>query len=271
MIDRYDADGYLSGLPIFSAREMVEHNARFEELRAMLEPYETPYVVDGWEKHNRWLYDLAMDSRILDVVEELLGPDFYQWGSNMMCKDPHEALYVPWHQDIRDWPLSPPRVLTVWIAFDDVDEENGCMRVVPGSHRRGLLPHIDTHPAPKNGSKALFPFHLDPRFVDASESVPLILRPGEISVHDCRLIHGSEGNLSTRRRCGFSICYAATEVACDRSFRNHNGVWSDFSVFMCRGVDRYGHNPIAAPPRGFGRTESRPYRLLEPKKGQVNA
>jgi hypothetical protein len=258
---RWMRDGYLSGIPIFSQAEMLSHLSSFDRLRALLEPNESPYVIDGWEKHNRWLYSLAMDPRILDAVEAVLGPDFYQWGSNMMCKDPDEALYVPWHQDIRDWPLSPARAVTVWIAFDLSDEENGCMRAIPGSHLRGLLPHIDRRPPPRDGCSSLFRFHLDPRFADEENAVSLPLQPGEISIHDCRLIHGSEGNRSGKRRCGFSICYAATEVACDLEFANDNGSWADFSIFMCRGVDRHRHNPYAEPPKDFGRTAAREYRI----------
>jgi non-haem Fe2+, alpha-ketoglutarate-dependent halogenase len=262
----YRERGYVSGLRVFSEAEMRDHNAELDRLEAMLLPGETPYVIDGWEKHNLWLYRLALEPRILDLVQSVLGPDFFQWGSNMMCKAPHEALYVPWHQDLADWPLSPPRALTVWIAFDDTDEENGCMRVIPGTHRRGLLPHLDSRPAPRKGSRSLFPFHADPSCFDEAESVPVILGAGEVSLHDCQLIHGSDGNLSPRRRRAFTLCYAAAEVVCDRSFSNQNGVWDRFAVFPCRGRDPHGRNPIALPPAGFGRTASRAYRLIEEER-----
>src|SRR5215207_3776373 len=145
-IDHFYEFGYVSGIPVFNADEVRALNARFDELCGLLRPDETPYVMDGWERHNNWLYQLVMDSRILDCIESLLGANFYQWGSNIMCKMPHEGLYIPWHQDMQDWPLSPPNLATVWLAFDDVDEENGCFYLIPGAHREGQVPHHTFRP-----------------------------------------------------------------------------------------------------------------------------
>jgi len=165
-IAHYRQAGYIASLPVFSSEEIKEICANFERLCGLLQPWETPYVMDGWEKYNRWLFELVTDSRLLDYVEGLLGPNFYQWGSNMMSKSPFEGLYVPWHQDAHDWPLSPLAFTTVWLALDDVNEQNGCLRVIPGSHRFGYAKHYTFRPPPKGENKSLLQFHVDPSVVD---------------------------------------------------------------------------------------------------------
>lgn len=219
-------------------------------------------MIDGWEKENSWLYDLVMDPRILDCVEALLGPDFYQWGSNMMIKHPKEALYVPWHQDLHDWPLWPDHVLTAWIAFDEVDEENGCLQILPGTHKQGKLRHLQERPAPRGPSRALLPFHIDPAYVDERKSVAIRLKPGQVSFHHALVIHGSEGNTSPRRRGGFTACYAATDVRPTRMVRDSNGDWTDFAGFLCRGIDRFHHFRHHPVPTTFGRGPRKLYREL---------
>jgi len=91
---------------------------------------------------SRWLYDVCSAPALLDIVEGLLGPDFYMWGSQFFAKSPHSSSTVAWHQDGYYWPLEPlHESVTAWLAFEDVDEGNGAMQVIPGSHRAGLLQH----------------------------------------------------------------------------------------------------------------------------------
>jgi non-heme Fe2+,alpha-ketoglutarate-dependent halogenase len=174
-VDQYKENGFIKGIPIFNSEEVRDLSAGFDRLCTLLRPGETPYVMDGWERYNTWLYELVMDPRILDCVEDLLGPNFYQWGSNMLCKMPREGLYIPWHQDLYDWPLWPPEVLTVWIAFDDVDEENGCLKFLPGTHENGIAQHLNSRPSPRGTNKSLLPFYLDPNAIDDSRAVPTVM------------------------------------------------------------------------------------------------
>jgi hypothetical protein len=259
LVARFRDDGYVSGIQIFRPDEVAMLHYGFERLVGLLESYESPYSMDGWEQWNVWLYKLVMDSRILDCVEDVLGPNFYQWGSNMMSKAAREGLHVPLHQDSYDWPLRPHDVVTVWIAFDDVDDENGCLRVIPGSHKNGLYPHIGHAPPLRNGNPSLLPFHMDPACVDDSTAVSLPLKAGQISIHTALLCHYSEGNRSARRRCGFTACYAATHVRCV-SVRTQNSDWADFGGFLCRGRDDFGNFRHVPPPRDFGRGPRKPYR-----------
>lgn len=258
----YNELGFVSGITIFDADEVDELNRQFARLCELLDEDETPYAMDGWERHNTWLYDLVLNPRLLDCVEDVIGPNFYQWGSNFLCKMPHEGIYIPWHQDLHDWPLTGGEVLTVWIAFDDVDAENGCLRMLPATNHIGRVAHTRRRPEPRGADVSLLPFYADPERVPEPDAVNVALRAGQISLHSASVIHGSEGNRSDRRRCGFTTCYAATSVVCDTSVRNENGDWSDFAVYMCRGVDEYGHNAVADPPTGFGRARRKDYRIL---------
>ncbi len=261
-IEQYTREGFIPSITVFEGEEIAMLHDGFDRLCQLLFDGETPYVMDGWEKQNTWLYDLVMHPRILDCIEDLLGPDFYQWGSNIMCKMPFEGLYVPWHQDCHDWPLRPLELVTAWLAFDDADEENGCLRMVPRSHLLGEVRHHCYRPGPRGGQAALLPFHTDEAFFDATESVALPLKAGQMSLHHPLTIHCSDGNDSARRRCGIQICYASTNVRGDASTRNENGDWSDFAVFVCRGHDRLGLNRHAPPPTGFGRGPRKVYREL---------
>src|ERR1017187_10904936 len=94
-----------------------------------------------WHETSRWLFDIVMNPKILDLVEGILGPDFYVWASNFFVKEPDTHDLVGWHQDAYYWPMSPHHSVTVWLAFTDVDEENGAMKIVPGSHLGGVIEH----------------------------------------------------------------------------------------------------------------------------------
>ena len=85
--------------------------------------------------------DMARDPAIVDLVAGLVGPDVILWGCQVFCKPGGDGMEVPWHQDGHYWPIRPLATTTAWIAIDDSTTENGCMRVIPGSHTRGLLPH----------------------------------------------------------------------------------------------------------------------------------
>lgn len=238
-VEQFHRDGYVAGIPIFTEAELEP--LRGEYLRAVRElPAGTNInFVNWWHKLNRVMYDACMDPRLLDCVEQLLGPDFFLWGSQFFAKEPGDEYVVPWHQDAQYWPLSPHESCTGFIALWDVDRENACMEVVPGTHRAGLLQH---HRREKG--KLVLEQELDSREFDAGRAVPLILKAGQISLHDDAIVHGSGPNRSPRRRVGFTMRFSTTRVKCDLA------VWPTFRAFLARGEDRYGHNPAGQVPTG---------------------
>lgn len=176
-----------------------------------------------------WLDELIRDPRILDVVEDVLGPNLFCWSSSFFIKEANDPGYVSWHQDSTYWGLSEPDVMTVWVAFSSSDAESGCMQVVPGSHRLEQVPHKDTfaeHNLLTRGQEIAVE-------VDEAEAVMMPLAPGEASLHHVRLFHASPPNRSDDRRIGFAIRYIPTYV--------RQVVGDKDSATLVRGTDEFGH------------------------------
>ena len=254
-IEQFHETGYLKNLPLLDQEGIATLQREFMELVDRVPDTVDIYRANNWHKANRWFYELGRIPAVLDYVEDLLGPDFYQWGGAFFIKFPHDESTVPWHQDARYWPLEPRETVTVWLAVFDADAENGCMRVVPGSHRWGDLEHVDlpglnwtTGSAEEmRKSKYVLWKQVDLESFDPEEAVDIDLAAGEISLHDDDLIHGSAGNPSSRMRAGITMRYSPTRVKCD------SGVWPTFEAYPARGTDRFGHNPVGKVPSGNGR------------------
>jgi ectoine hydroxylase-related dioxygenase (phytanoyl-CoA dioxygenase family) len=234
----FEQNGYLHGLPASYAPEDVQRlNAGLEELMKLLRPGEDSKEIREWHESSRFLFEICMNGKILDCVEDLLGPDFFLWGSNFFIKEPHTASTVGWHQDAYYWPLDPHESITVWLAFDDSTVENGAMEVIPGSHRAGLLKHVR-----RGETDSVLTLECERGQFREDRAVPVTLRAGEASIHDDMLVHGSPPNRSSTRRAGLTIRYSRTNVKCDLSINPH------FKAYLCRGVDRFRYNPEGSVP-----------------------
>ena len=227
-VRRYRELGYLAPIRVLTTAEA-------EDLRHRLEAFETNGgAMQGALRHKShllftWLNELIRHPRILDAVEDIVGPDILCWGSSFFIKEPRNAAYVSWHQDSTYWGLEPPDIVTAWVAFSDSDAANGAMRVIPRSHTHDQAPHRDTFAADNLLSRGQ-EIMVD---VDEREAAMLELAAGEMSLHHVRLIHGSDPNPSDRRRIGFAIRYIPTYV------RQVAG--SHDTATLVRGVDRYHH------------------------------
>ena len=234
----YHANGYLIGLPaIYTAAEMQQINADLPHLLALLRPDETAKDIREWHETSTYLYDICMNPKIHDLVEGILGPNFFLWASSFFIKEPHSTATVGWHQDAYYWPMKPQHSVTVWLAYDDVDEANGAMQLIPGSHRAGLLKHARSQHA-----DSILTLELQDGSFDAASAVSFKLKAGEVSLHDDRAAHGSPANPSARRRAGLTMRYSGTDV------KNDMSVNPNFKTYLCRGVDAYHHNPVGTPP-----------------------
>jgi hypothetical protein len=201
-----------------------------------------PYHVRG----QKAFYDIAHDPRILDMAEALLGPDVILMLTHLFCKPPGGQRAVPWHQDGPYWPIEPMVSCTVWVAIDKVDESNGAMRVIPGSHRGTYRDHhlIDNPKLSLN------------REIDLTESelnsaVAIELEAGQVSLHDIGLIHGSSANVSTRRHAGLTIRYIPATAHIHRNLPNASVDWTTMPVKVVRGANRNAGNDFAVGD--FGR------------------
>ena len=242
----YHENGYIIGLPpVFSPTEVKELNAGLDELMKLLHPGEDAKEIREWHECSRFLYDVCTNPVILDYVEDILGPDFYLWGSNFFIKPPRSSSTVGWHQDTYYWPLEPKISATVWIAFEDVDEANAAMRVIPGSHKAGLIKHSRS-----SDTDSVLTLECERGQFREDSAVSLNLKAGQVSIHDDKIVHGSPANHSDRRRAGLTVRYSSTIVKCDLSVNPH------FTSYLCRGVDRYRHNPPGkVPTQRYGRLD----------------
>jgi ectoine hydroxylase-related dioxygenase (phytanoyl-CoA dioxygenase family) len=243
----YNRDGYAHGLAVFGPEDAARNCSDFDRLLAAYRAAgHDSYQVNNCQVTCASIYDLATHPRVVDAVGDILGDAFACWSTHYFCKLPGETKSVTWHQDAPYWPFTPARTVTMWLAIDDVDEGNGAMRVIPGSHLLGALPMRDSVPEEKN----VLYFTVD----DAERwgsPVPMILRAGQASLHSDMLLHSSPPNPSPRRRCGVALRYCTLDVRSE-------GGWNQNSIVI-RGSDPTGHwgwvkrRPEGEHPR-IGRT-----------------
>jgi ectoine hydroxylase-related dioxygenase (phytanoyl-CoA dioxygenase family) len=148
---------------------------------------------------------LISDPRLLDVAEKFIGPNIALFASHYISKPPHDGQAVLWHQDGSYWPLNPMEVITLWVALDPSIPENGCLRVIPKTQKMELQPL-----QPRNDVPNVLASSMDEKRVDTSNSVNIILEPGDVSIHHPNVIHGSAANNSDLWRRGLTIRYIPT-------------------------------------------------------------
>lgn len=181
---------------------------------------------------------VVSDGRLLDIAEQFVGPDIALYGTHYICKRPRDGQAVLWHQDGSYWPLEPMEVVTLWLAVDDSDRENGCMRVIPRTHREALMALT-----PTDREDVVLDSYLDPARVDESRAVDLVLKAGDVSVHHPNIIHGSNANTSERWRRCLTLRYIPTTT---RILQVPDGT-IHASAFHLRGrdpgINRYNPRP----------------------------
>jgi ectoine hydroxylase-related dioxygenase (phytanoyl-CoA dioxygenase family) len=234
-IERFNRDGYLKGFRVFHLEEMAEHRRYFDELlaRVLAEGKDSYSISTAHLKYGK-VYDLLTEPRIVLLVRDLLGENVIGWGSHYFCKMPADGKKVAWHQDASYWPLTPSKTVTVWLAIDDADRENACMRFISGSHHFGHL----TYRLTEQGEGNVLDQSIE-RPEQFGDVIDVELKAGEISLHNDMLLHGSEANQSSRRRCGLTLRYCSADVRAHLDW-NKKGV-------IVSGRDPSGH--WANPPR----------------------
>lgn len=243
-VESYQRDGFYFPLRAMPEAEAAEYRKRLEDYEASHQPIMKTALRNKPHLVFTWINKLIRDPRILDVVEDVLGPNILAWGSNFFIKDPHDDAYISWHQDSTYWGLSHPDVMTAWIALSEVTPENGAMRMLPGSHLLDQLPHKDTfaeHNLLTRGQEVQVE-------VDESKTVDVPLKPGEMSLHHVRIVHGSRPNATNTRRIGLAIRYVPTYVSQISGAKDY--------ATLVRGEDTYHNFELEpAPKTDFGADE----------------
>jgi len=231
----FEAQGYLAPLDAFEPgeasawRRQLHHALARSDGRADTALRNKPHLL------LRWIAELVRDARVVDAVEDLLGPDLLILRSALFVKPPGDVGYVAWHHDTAYWDLSQERVVTAWIALTDSTVANGCVRVVAGSHREPPRPHR----LGRDQNNRLARGQAVSVAVAPERVAHLELRAGQMSLHDGRVLHSSPANPSTLLRAGLAVRFIAPDVA-QRGPRQ--------GATLVRGTDRYGHFDHEAAP-----------------------
>jgi ectoine hydroxylase-related dioxygenase (phytanoyl-CoA dioxygenase family) len=236
----YEDHGYLKFGRIFTKPELDDLRAYVDRMIAELPPGRRPEALDTPHFEHPWLFKYLAHPRVLDVIEDFIGPDIVLWSSHFIAKPKGNGLAVPWHTDGAYWGsrLQPMKVITLWLAVDESTVENGCMRVIPGTHKE-VAAMMDRY-TPVDRDKNVFAVRLAPELVDESKAVDLELQVGECHFHDAWTVHGSNPNFSEKRRCGYTMRYIPASVV----YHEPDRPWR---FYLLRGQDRTGGRQVYEP------------------------
>lgn len=226
--DRYERDGVVFPIRVLADEEVVEFRGELEQV-----VQQGSRRMDQLHLTYPWAYRLASHERVLDAVESLIGPEILIDGNLVFYKPPRDAGYASWHQDsvYSGWHLTPS--VSAWIALTISEPANGCMRVIPGTHKQGVLEH-DNVQDPNLLNKRGERLRMD---VDESQAVDVVLKPGEMSLHHTNIVHGSNPNTSEGPRIGFIVRFVTN--------RSTN---RDREVMRVRGNADCSHLRLVEPP-----------------------
>ena len=240
-IEQYNRDGFVT--PDFCLDETTLDDIREAHARLVNRHPEFSDYCSAVLAYDTWFLTVARRPEILDMVEQVIGSDIALWNSSFFTKPAKVGTRTPWHQDGEYWPIEPLATCTVWIAIDATTTKNGCLRVIPGSHKSRRLARHNRSEAPNIALN----LELDETEFDESEAVDIVLRPGEVSLHDVYLYHGSEPNHSDHPRRGMNLRYMPTSsVYCHndetRFEREGRLDMSNRTIYLMRGADQSGQN-----------------------------
>ena len=236
----YREQGYwLHREPLLAPARFGRLCALFEELLAAKDPSLRADQLDVPHFAEPRLFEFLLADEVLDLVERFIGPDIGLWSSHFICKEPGVGRATPWHEDSAYWNGGMDRldrIVTVWLAIDPATRDNGCMRVVPGTHRGGFSEYEEV-----DGRTNTFGRQIKPEAVDEGRAVYFELEPNQCSLHDARIMHGATANASDTRRCGYTMRYFSLHR------RVLPGPNANHRVWHCRGENAAG-NDLAPPP-----------------------
>jgi len=232
-LDEYDRSGIIFPIRVLSLKEASVFRRALEAVADSCGG--VPKRFDSLHLFFGWAHQLATHHALLNAVEDVLGPDILIDGSLVFYKPPHDSSYVSWHQDsvYSGWHLTPS--ISAWIALTGSHQANGCMRVVPGSHKRGLLSHANVRDETNlliRGERV--------ELADESAALDVVLQPGEMSLHHSTIIHGSNANMSDEPRIGFIVRFVTNRAPNPGR-----------PVLRVRGGADCSHLTLADPPAGI--------------------
>jgi len=239
------------------AQALVDNNPDFTN-----SPMTAPHVPGSGSQKLKsspeWM-EVATYPDLLDIAEQIMGPDIILWGTTLFYKKARKGLETPWHQDHRHYPISPMATTTIWIAVTECTTANGCLRLIPGSHKVGepMEHHIT------DDLTRFIQSSIPPDRIDESRAVDAVLQPGELVIFDAPIIHGASPNSGETARCGYALRLMPATSHYDHDdpgiadARHEKGAGQHLRpLILARGVDRSGLNDFkrahpAAPNAGI--------------------
>lgn len=242
----YHKEGYvIFDSPVLPEDKFAALKAYFEGILGDLPPDRRPEAMDVPHFMHPKLLEWGLDPAILSIVEPIVGPDIALYSSHFICKPRGNGKRVPWHEDSAYWKgrVDPMEICTVWLAIDPSTRVNGCMMVIPRTHVEGQKGFSDY--AEVDESKNVFGSEIVARQRDESKRVYVELQANQCSLHDARIMHGSEPNTSDIRRCGWTLRFTSTRTRFN--FEKFDGT---HVVYLAKGRDHAG-NTYADPTRAY--------------------
>jgi len=233
-VKQFNDAGYISPITIFTPDEMVSYRTRLGEFETREGGKLAGGVRNKPHLFLRWLYDMVRHPKLLDAVEDLIGPDILLFHAQWFIKEPNTKDFVSFHQDSAYWALNEAQGLSAWVAFEYSGPENGCMQVIPGTHTVAL-----EHEDKLAKDNMLWRGQTVKHEIDPAKAVDFVLQPGQMSMHHARIIHGSGPNGSGSRRIGYSIRYIPSHIS---------RLGARESAMLVRGKDR-GNFDLEPAPR----------------------
>lgn len=244
----YEDNGYCLFDHFLSEQGLAECR---KQIDTMIDEHHTdvpPEMMINTHQYLPWVFELATQPKLLDMIETQIGRDILLYSSHLLSKPPRTGQPVPWHQDSPYWNVKGRFSAGVWIALDDIDEENGAMSVIAGWHRKGTLP-IQPSQFVKGFNQEIVPSALPPNINE--RKVVYRLKAGQMAIHHVMIPHNSPPNKSDRWRRVIVLRYLAADGALGPNTYHHYRTSKPFNreFFLVRGEDVQGlglrHSPLA--------------------------
>jgi chlorinating enzyme len=238
-VEFYHENGYLLFKePVFPQEKFDRLKALYEEILAQRgeNGLFNLHIVDP-----RFL-EFVLADEMLDLVEPVMGPNIGTWTSSGICKPPYTGKVTPWHEDSAYWKSQVSNaagICSVWLAIDDALPENGCMKVIPGTHNNGYSEYVPVEDASKN----IFGTEIDPSKIDDSKAVYFELKSNQCGLFEGRIIHGADANTSPKRRAGYAMRYFPTTTKIYKERLKPDERSPALKLYLARGKDIAG-NPF---------------------------
>jgi non-haem Fe2+, alpha-ketoglutarate-dependent halogenase len=249
----FEENGFIGPFDLFAADEIAALRKLVDdELLAGESPIYGIKSGRDWHLVSRTVYDICAKDAIVERLAPLIGPDILLWRSQLFYKKPGDGV-TAWHQDhafpgpLNVPSIDPPITVTAWIALDEATIENGCVELVAGTHKEGLIPTVAGEPG-----EGIFgrKHKLDRAIGDNDRITKMVIKPGQFFLFTNLTVHGSGPNATDSSRLGMAVRFVPTSVRVypGLSVDGQGMNLREFGCILVRGEDQYAHNRLRRPP-----------------------